>query len=156
MNAARLRRKLELMWWGFTLIAVVAVLLPIWLQTHSYPFYLPNTLYIVIFITFSRYTFFLKHTFLAKVLWPKLLILGGSVILTFILVMSLGDFSNYLEEKGLQTVVEHLPAARQYPLLRYIQGEMIFFGIASAFSAIALPLRMLVSIFRIYNNDGTV
>ncbi len=156
MNATQLRRKLELIWWGFTLIAISAVLLPIWLQTHDYPFYFPNALYIVIFITFTRYTFFLKHTFIAKMLWPKLLILAGSTIVTFIIIMSLGDFSNYLEEKGLQTVVDHLPLARQYPLLRYIQGEMIFFGVASALSAIILPLRMLISIFRMYNNDGTV
>ncbi|HLF62571.1 MAG TPA: hypothetical protein VI603_02410 [Saprospiraceae bacterium] len=155
MDPIDLRRKLEIIWWGFTLLAVVAILLPIRLQTHGYPFYIPNALYIVIFITFTRYAFFLKHTFIAKLFWPKFLILAGGAIVTFVLVMSLGDFSNYLEEKGLQTLVDHLPISRQYSVMRYIQGEMIFFGIASTLSAIALPLRMLVSIYRMYNH-GTV
>lgn len=156
MNETRLRRKLELIWWCFTLIAVVAVLLPVWLQTQDYPFYLPNALYIIIFITFTRYAFFLKHTFIAHMLWPKFVILAFSVILVFIILMSLGDFSNHLEEKGLQTVVDHLPISRQYSVLRYIQTQMIFFGIASAMSAVLLPVRMLISIFRMYNSDGKV
>ena len=155
MKSSHLRRRLELLWWGFTIIAVVAVLLPIWLQTPSYPFYLPNAGYIIIFITFARYAFLLKHTFIARMLWPKLLVLAGSVIVVFILIMSLGDFSNYLEEKGLQTIVGHLPVSRQFSLMRYIQSEMIFFGIASVISAIVLPVRMLISIFRMYNH-GTV
>jgi len=155
MNIGPLRRKLELIWWGFTLVAVSLVLLPIRLQTPDYPFYLPNALYIVIFITFARYTFFLKHTFIARMLWPKLLILAGSIILVFILIMSLGDFSNFLSEEGLQTVVGNLTVPRQYALMRYIQSEMIFFGVASVMSAIALPVRMLISIFRMHN-QGTI
>jgi hypothetical protein len=69
--------------------------------------------------------------------------------------MSLGDFTNYLTEVGLQTLVSELPVAAQYSVMRYIQGEMLFFGIASAVSAIVLPLRLFVSIFRMYNH-GTV
>jgi hypothetical protein len=155
MDSTVLRRKLEIIWWGFTLLAVLAVLLPIRLQTKHYPFYLPNALYIVVFITFTRYAFFLKHTFIARMFWPKFLILAGSAIVTFLLIMSLGDFSNYLEEKGLQMIVGHLPVENQYHVMRYIQGEMIFFGVASILSAIVLPFRMLVSIFRMYNH-GTV
>ncbi len=149
------RQRLELTWWGFTAFVVVLILLPIRLQTPDYPFYFPNALYIIIFITFTRYSFFLKHTFIARMLWPKLFILAGSVILVFILIMSLGDFSNYLSEKGLQTVVGKVPLSRQYPLMRYMQSEMIFFGVASVVSAIILPVRMLISVFRMYNH-GTV
>ena len=155
MDTGQLRRKLEMIWWGFTLIAVLAVLLPIALQTQSYPFYVPNAAYIVIFITFTRYAFFLKHTFIANMLWLKLLIMGAGAITVFIIIMSLGDFSNYLEEQGLQTLVADLSISRQYSLMRYIQSEMLFFGVASAVSAVLLPLRMLISIFRMYNH-GTV
>jgi hypothetical protein len=66
MEASKLKGRLELIWWTFTILAVVAVLLPIRLQTQGYPFYLANAIYVVIFITFSRYAFFLKHTFIAR------------------------------------------------------------------------------------------
>jgi len=155
MDVKRARLSLEIIWWVFTAVAIAAVLVPIRLQTDTYPFYLPNALYIVIFITFTRYTFFLRHTFLAYLFWIKLLILAFSVILVFILIMSLGDFSNFLDEKGLQTIVSHLPVARQYPLMRYIKSEMIFFGVASVVSAIVFPVRMLISVFRMYNS-GTI
>jgi hypothetical protein len=155
MNPAPLKRKLELIWWCFTLIVVTAVLLPIILNTRGFPFYFANTLYIVIFITFSRYAFFLRHTWLARRSWLKLIIMAGSAITVFLLLMSLGDFSTYLEDQGLQTLVDHLPVSEQYGVLRYIQGEMIFFGIASAVSAVVLALRMLISVYRAYNH-GTV
>jgi hypothetical protein len=152
MHANHLRRRLEILWWLFTLILVIIVMLPIYLNTHNFPFYLPNILYIVIFVTFARYTFLLRYTLIAKTFWPKFLILAGSAILTFVLIMSLGDFSNYLEEKGLQTLVDHHPVKKQYSVMRYIQKEMIFFGVASALSAVVLPMRMLLSIFRMYNH----
>lgn len=155
MESIKLRRKLEWIWWGFTLLVVIITLLPIWLNTHDFPFYFANTLYIVAFITFTRYAFFLKHTFIAHLFWPKFIILAGGAITVFLLLMSLGDFSNYLEEKGLQTIVDHLRVDKQYPMIRYIQGEMIFFGVASAMSSIAISIRMLISIYRMYNH-GTV
>jgi hypothetical protein len=155
MNEGRLKSQLEIIWWGFTAIVVLAVLLPIWLQTHDFPFYLENMAFIVIAITFTRYAFLLRHTFIARMLWPKLFILAISAILIFILIMALGDFTNFLDEKGLQLLVDHLPIQKQYRVMKYIQGEMTFFGVASVFSAFLLALRMLVSIWRI-RNRGTV
>lgn len=154
-QARKLKYRLEFLWWCFTGIVVVAALLPILLHTKRYPFYLPNILYIVIAITFTRYAFLLRHTFLAPLLWPKFVILAGSAIVVFVLVLSLGDFSGFLKEQGMQAAVEHLPVSQQYAMMQYIQGEMIFFGIASIFSAVLLPLRMLMSIWRM-RNRGTV
>jgi len=155
VNVVQLKSRLELIWWIATGVIVLAVILPIRVQTHDYPFYFPNILFIVISITFTRYTFFLRHTFLAHLLWPKLLIMAGSVISVFILIMALGDFTNFLDEKGLQLLVDHHPVQKQYRVMKYIQGEMTFFGVASVLSAIILPVRMLISVWRMYNR-GTV
>jgi hypothetical protein len=155
MNEVRLKGQLEMLWWGFTLVVAVGVLLPIWLQTHHFPFYIENLIFIVIAITFTRYAFLLRHTFIARMLWPKLFILAISAILIFVLIMALGDFTNFLDEKGLQLLVDHQPVHKQYRVIKYIQGEMIFFGVASVFSAFFLSLRMLISIWRM-RNRGTV
>ena len=155
MNDKHLRLRLEFLWWGFTAVLVVAVLLPIYLGTHRYPFYVANALYVIFAVTFARYTFFLKHTFLARLFWVKFLIIAGNAILLFVLTTSLGDFTTYMDEKGLQTLVDHLPVKRQYSLVGYIRGEMVFFGVASIVGAMFLAFRMLVSIWRQYNH-GTV
>lgn len=155
MENAGLKGRLELIWWMFTLTTVVAVLLPIRLQTDDFPFYLANALYIVIAITFSRYAFLLRHTFLARMFWPKFIIIAFSAILVFVLMTSLGDVTNFIDEVGLQTLVDHLPIERQYKLIGYIRAEVVFFGVASIISAIILPIRMVISIWRI-RNRGTV
>ena len=155
VNVVRLKGRLELIWWIATGIVVLAVILPILLQTHNYPFYFPNILFVVISITFTRYTFFLRHTFLANMMWPKLLIIAASGISVFILILALGDFTSFLDEKGLQVLVDHHPVQKQYRIMKYIQGEMTFFGVASVISAVVLPLRMLISVWRMYNR-GTV
>ena len=155
MNQTYLKVGLEAIWWVFTAVAVIAILAPVYLWTHDYPFYISNALFIVITITFARYAFFLRHTFLARLFWPKFLIIALSAILVFVLITALGDFTNYLEERGLQTLVDHLHIERQYKTMSYIQGEVIFFGIASIISSALLALRMLISIWRMYNR-GTV
>jgi len=83
-------------------------------------------------------------------------IIALALVSVFVIVTLIGDFNNYLEEVGLQEVVGHLHASRQYRMIRYIQGEMLFFGVGSAVALTVLPIRMIVSIWRIYNNTGKV
>lgn len=155
MENTGLRIRLELIWWIFTALAVVAVLLPIRLSTDGFPFYVSNALYIVIAITFSRYAFLLRHTFLAHLFWVKFLIIAFSAVLVFVLMTSLGDFTIYIDEVGLQILVDHLPIEKQYKIMGYIRAEVTFFGVMSIISAIILPIRMIISIWRM-RNRGTV
>ena len=152
----QLKQRLEAIWWAFTLILIIAVMTPLWINKITFPFLWINVLFIIIFVTFTRYIFLLKHTLWARKMWPKFLILGGSVILIFVIITAMGDFNNYVEEVGLQTLVDHLPQERRYPLIRYIQTEAIFFGVGSALAAAFFPIRMLISIWRIRNTPDKV
>jgi hypothetical protein len=67
----------------------------------------------------------------------------------------LGDFHNFLEERGLQTLVTHLHVTKQTSVINYIKSEMIFFGVASIIAGLILPIRMIVSLWRM-RNRGTV
>jgi hypothetical protein len=67
----------------------------------------------------------------------------------------LSDFHNFLEVEGLQTLVDHLHVNEQTRIINYIKNEMVFFGVASIIAGIALPLRMIVSLWRM-RNRGTV
>ena len=144
----RLKLRLELMWWIFTAILTAAVLAPIYINKLTFPYYISNIVFIVVFVTVTRYVFFLKHTWLVRMKWLKIGIVVGSVILIFILTTTMSDFNNYLDEVGLNEVVQNLAVDKQYPMIRYIQREVIFFGVGSIVAMIVLPVRMLISLRR--------
>jgi len=144
----QLKLKLELLWWVFTAILVMAVLAPIYINKLTFPFYFSNVVFIVVFVTVTRYVFLLKHTWLVEFKWLKIALTLGSVILIFILSTSMIDFNNYLEDVGLQEVVKDLPVEKQYRMIRYIQREVIFFGVGGIVAMIILPFKMLRSLRR--------
>lgn len=146
---------MEGIWWVFTLLIVCIVMLPIWLHVPAFPFDAQNILLILLFVTFSRYIFFLPLTLIARKKWIKVAIILSSVLFFFILSTALGDFRNFLDEQGLQVLVTHLHVTEQTRLMTYMKNEMIFFGVGSIITGIMLPLRMIVSLWRM-RNKGTV
>jgi len=144
----RLKLKLELIWWVFTLVLVVAVLAPIYISKLTFPFYFANVVFIIVFVTVTRYMFFLKHTWLLRMKWLKIGLILGSVIFIFVLSTSMIDFNNYIDQIGLQEIVMDLPVEDQFSMIRYIHREVIFFGIGSIVAMIALPVRLLISLRR--------
>ncbi len=145
----------ELLWWIITAIVIAMVLYPITLNTINFPFYFENALLITVFITFSRYIFFLPISFIARMKWIKVFIIASAVFIFFILTMALGDFRNFMDEEGLQTLVIHLHVNKQTSVINYIKNEMIFFGVGSSLTTILLAMRMIVSLWRM-RNSGTV
>ena len=146
---------LELIWWIFTLLVISIVMLPIWLDVPTFPFVWQNILLILFFITFSRYAFLLPLTPIARLKWIKVAIILSSVLFLFITITALQDFRNFMDERGLQTLVDHLHVTKQTRTIRYIKNEMIFFGVGSIIAGIMLPLRMIISLWRM-RNKGTV
>ena len=60
------RITLELVWWLVTAVIVAVIMFPIWKDFPEFKFQITNIAFIICFVTFVRYAFFLKHTFLAK------------------------------------------------------------------------------------------
>lgn len=153
-NTVILKIYQEILWWIFTLLVIFAVLSPIEAKVPGFPFYGTNVIFIVCFISFTRYIFLLRQSLFARLEWVKFLILASSAILIFILITSLGDFNSYIREIGLQDMVSYLPNEEQRSMVRYMHNEMIFFGVGAVVSAIALPFRLLISIWRGRNTGG--
>lgn len=147
--------KVEILWWAFTAILTTAVLLPIWQNAPTFPFFFANAFFIIVFVTFTRYTFLLPTTLLARSKWIKVFVMAIAGILFFVMSTALSDFHNFLEQEGLQTIVTHLNVQQQTSVINYIKNEMIFFGVGSVIAGIVLPFRMLKSIWRM-KNRGTV
>jgi phosphoglycerol transferase MdoB-like AlkP superfamily enzyme len=147
----RSKIKLEVIWWCFTIILAFFVMLPIMRNVPAFPFFRINAVLIILGVTFTRYIFLLKHSLIARQSKWKMVVIAASTILVFILMTYIGEFNSYLKEEGLQGLLDHLPFNQQLKMLRYLKNEMTFFGVLALISAILLPFRLVISLWRTKN-----
>ena len=147
--------RMELIWWIFTAVFTFAILFPIINTIGDYPFLFPNILFIVIFITFARYIFLLKHTFLANRQILKVIIFFLCLPLFAYLVNELISVRTFLDEQGIEVLVKKLEYEKHWGFANYVKTEMYFFGAASLVVTALLPFRLLLSVWR-NRNRGTV
>ena len=150
-----LRLRLELIWWLITAVAVAVVLFPIYKVKADYPFYLSNTIFVAAAITFTRYIFLLKYTFLAKRQWLKVAVAVACIPAFIYLLKEFNFFQKIAGDIGLEEMFAHLSFSGQTSLSKYVRAEMFFFGIASVFTSGLMPFRMIISFWRTHNR-GTV
>ena len=151
----RMKLVLELVWWVLTAFVVYLVMRPIYESMHVWRFWKWNTLFIVVLITFARYTFLLKYTFLARLQIAKGVIILAMFPIVFSLVNGMNIFMAYIEDFTWQPITGHLPEGRKQAIESYLWNEMIFFGAGSVISSPVLAVRLFISIWR-QHNRGTV
>jgi len=147
--------RLELIWWLFTAVVVAGVLYPILKSFSNYPYLIINSLFVIIFITFTRHVFLLEHTFLAHRQVLKAAIVLTITPIIFLLISEVTNFQTFLDENRFEPFMQTIPYEEKLNLLSYIETEMLFFGIGSVIIAIILPFRLIVSVWR-NRNKGTV
>lgn len=147
--------QLELMWWLITLLVLAGVLLPIYLNIGNFPFYRLNIVVIICFITLFRHIFLLQHTFLAhREVW-KIIIVFLCIPLVFYLVQELNYFQTYIDEQGVENLVGKRPVDKQMQWVNFVQNEILLFGVGAVITAVILPFRLILSVWR-GRNRGTV
>jgi hypothetical protein len=145
---------LELVWWLVTLVILTVIMFPIWRNFPDFRFGITNCAFIICFITFTRYAFLLKYTFLAN--WEKGKI--GFVLCAFaiagILLVQMQDFNVWFDNGDPDVLLKTVKKESIRPsLLEYIKTEFILFAVASSISAFLLAGRLLFSIWRLRNRD---
>jgi len=155
-----LKLQLEIIWWIVTAIVTFMVVYPILNNMVKYSFLYDNIISIVVFITYTRYTFLLKHTFLAHWQAAKFVIIFASIPLVFKLIEWIFNFQSFLQTEGLQSFTEHFKLGINYntqqTLLTYMRREFLFFGVGSVIVGVLFPVRLLISFWRVYNKSGRV
>ncbi len=142
---------LELIWWVFTFLVCAIILLPLLREIPEYPFLLINVVSILVFITFTRYIFFLNLTFLKRFMVLKIILSFASIPLIFYLVSNINYFQTFLDENGVLPFMGHLSPERIDVLEQYMRNEFILFGVGSVIVSVILPFRLLLSVWRQYN-----
>ena len=147
--------KLELLWWVATAILLVVVLFPIYSCVNSFPFWTSNIVFLLVFVTLTRYIFLLKHTMLRHLQWVKVVALVLCIPLATYIIRELHGFQVFADETGVQTLYAHLSEKSQTRMVEYTKTEMLLFGVGSLISTVIFPFRMLISFWRTYNLGTT-
>jgi hypothetical protein len=143
---------LEAIWWVVTAIIVTVVMYPIWTNFPAYKFNGVNIATIVLFITFARYTFFLKYTFLATLQYAKIGFVLVTIAIVATLMTQIQSFNVWIDGGDPDVLLESVGnAANRESLLNYIKSEFLFFVVAASISALFLSGRLLISIWRLRN-----
>lgn len=143
--------RLELLWWLFTMLVVVIVYLPLYINEIDFPFKYYNWAFIVLSISITRFIFQLKHSFIAYNLVLKMLLMFLSVVVFMQAYRGIGLMNIFNNERGYFHLFEHLPLEKRYDIAAYVNWQYFMFAIATAVASVLFPIRLLISIFRVYN-----
>jgi len=145
----------EIITFAIALLIAIVMMIPLYNNTSNYSFYLSNFIFIFLFITFSRYIFFLRFSAFSHNMIVKLLFIFSTIPLAFLLTEAFSNFQKFADNIGLQEFVTQLNGNEQAGMMAYIRNQMLFFGAGSIVTCILLSLRLIVSIWRV-KNRGTV
>ena len=137
-----------------TAVVVGVVMYPIWTQFPEFKFQWTNVLYIVAFLTFTRYTFLLRYTFLARAQNVKI----GFILLTLMIVLGLTtqiqDFNVWIDAGDPERLMPLVPISKRDGLLSYIKSEFLFFAVGAIVASVFLAGRLMQSVWRTRNKEG--
>lgn len=142
---------LELFWWLFTIGLAILILFPIYYYFPAYSLGLKNAIAIIVAITITRFIFFLKYTFFAKMQKLKVALFFIMIPIIFFLKEQLFAFMRFVHDGGLLLELKEMDYDKQYFLVRYIRSEYTFFLFAAMFSAIIFTFRLLQSVWLLRN-----
>ena len=141
----------ELIWWVITAVIVTVIMYPIWADFSIFKFNLTNTLFVACFVTFVRYAFFLKYTYLAHWEKGKIMIVLFSIAIMGTLAFQIQDFNVWYDNGDPDILLKTVKASKREGLLEYIKTEFLFFAVAGIISVIFLAGRLLHSVWRLRN-----
>jgi len=133
---------------GITIVMILLVLLPIYTQIgNQYQFYTENIIFILLFVTFTRWIFLTKHHWFSHSTKFKVFWVFAVIPILLYVVDSLWDFQRFMDEDSIMSIMQNLPAKSQSGLASYIKTEMTLFWAGAFISSIILPMRMIMSIW---------
>ena len=145
----------ELIWLIIAAVVTAAVLYPILQKFPTYPFWVSNAVAIVAFLYATRYTFMLRHTFIARQQLVKIGLIFLCIPLLFYLANSVNEVQTYIDEEMFRHALLRLTEREQDRIIGYVRTEFIFFGTAALIATASLMVRLIISLWRTHNK-GTV
>jgi hypothetical protein len=146
-----LKLQLELLWWLITATIVFVIMYPISRDYPSFNHFYKNILFIVCFVTFTRYIFFLQYTFLAQAQVVKVGLILISILAISSIVLQMNEFQREAANYNIDDLLKTVAQPKREKLWSYIKSEIVFFAMGSIIAGIILPIRLVISIWRVKN-----
>jgi hypothetical protein len=138
-----------------TCVAACLIMLPIWsYYGDKYPFYFYNISFIIIFITGVRYLFLLRYAPFSHSKRGKVFLLFLCVPLLLYFIDGFYEFTQYLDEEGFVSI-SNGDLDYSQKMASYTKAEYLFFAVSAIITMIAIPFRMVISVWR-QHNKGTI
>jgi len=138
----------EGLWLIITIVIVLLFMLPIYLNLGDrYPFYLENVCFIIIFVTFARFIFLTKYHWFAWNIPVKVVMIFAIIPLMMFIVGGFTDFQEFVDNYGINSILDHLSVDKQRSMSTFIRTQMVFNWIGAIVSTILLPFAMLRSVW---------
>ncbi|WMX14778.1 MULTISPECIES: hypothetical protein [unclassified Aureispira] len=153
---------MELIWWLLTAVVAWIVTKPLWSEFVRQEFIYELILFIIIFITYTRYLFLLKYTFLSHFQIGKFILIFASIPLTFYLIQMFFNYQDFLERQsdGMEEYQIYFRSditfSEHGKVLAYMTKVYSFFALSAIIAVVISPFRLLLSFWRVYNKVGTV
>jgi hypothetical protein len=149
--------KVELLAWLIVLILCLLVLGPVYLRTGiHYQFYIENGISMLVFLTFTRLLFLLSFTPYARNKAFKFVFIFLPIPLIMFLVDNLYDFQRFLDEEGTIAFFKGGFEMSDYNFGKFIKYQYLFFTTGAIVASLLMPVRMIVSFWRLYNTENKV
>ncbi len=143
----------ETTWWFLSALMAIAFLYPIYHFGVPYQYWLPNAIFIFGFFVYLRWIFLWKYTPYAWWIVYKGILSFLMIFVFFWGVHQFSQFKDFVNEIGIQEILQEVPTGEQLPLALYIQNQMTFFATAFLICTVAIPFRMLRSIWMQVNRE---
>lgn len=147
--------QLELIWWTITALVIFLVMFPIWSEVGTnFRYHNSNIMAIFIFMVYTRLLFVLRHTYIARHAFMKIVFVIMSIPLFIFFMNSINAFQTFVDENG-DTALLYQYSDDVAQLTKYIKYEYLFFAVAAIITVAMVPFRMILSLWRT-RNRGTI
>jgi hypothetical protein len=143
--------RLEFLWWLLTGLATTLILLPIAIYTKNYPFWVSNVLFIITFLTFTRYLFLLPVTFFAHLQVFKVVLLFLCIPIFVFSIRELNNFQIFVDYNDTEDLIGLMSYKTMSAMREYVYNEFLLFGVGSLVATVILPFRLVISVWRSRN-----
>ncbi len=146
----------ELLWWTLSLLLVLVIFYPIYLYKIHFPYWTFLGISIVFFVQFGRLILSMKHHPIRPKQLLKIVVMFLCIPIVFLLYQELMRFRSDLDDGLVNDLVNGLSLNDRRKLLLYIRSVVLYFGTASIMLGAVLPLRLLISVWKIRNKDKSL
>ena len=142
----------EGLWWVISAIIALLVLLPVWRYHLQYPILFENILGIIVAIHITRFLFLHRFIPYMQGVRSKTAVLLTGIVLLIIMLRYFSGITTFVKDVGFFEIFSHIESGQILGLAKYMKTQLIFAYTAALTGLVVLPVVLLRSIWKQYNN----